>query len=140
MLVFMRDALHFPDSDPKGGLRGKAMRSLRITALGLALAVVSSAALAFQEQNQGAAPAQAPAAAAPAAPSQPSSDLTSIPQSKPVGTEIRIPGLGSLGVLPKMDFGLELLYGASEQKVDENRGMTPGSDDLAIRGTIRKRF
>ena len=27
----------------------------------------------------------------------------------PPGTEIRIPGLGKVGVLPKLDFGLELL-------------------------------
>ena len=27
------------------------------------------------------------------------------------GSVVRIPGLGALGVLPKLDFGLELLYG-----------------------------
>ena len=42
------------------------------------------------------------------------------PRPKPeTGTEIRIPGLGKLGVLPKMDFGLELLYGAADQKQPE---------------------
>ena len=30
------------------------------------------------------------------------------------GTEVRIPGFGKVGVLPKLDFGLELLYGATE--------------------------
>ncbi len=54
------------------------------------------------------------------------------------GTEIRIPGLGSIGVLPKMDFGLELLYGPS--------GSNPGTedpgkaDDVQIKGTIKHRF
>ena len=58
------------------------------------------------------------------------------------GTEVRIPGLGKVGVLPKLDFGLELLYGAAEQK-----GMTapdertaPDAGDLQIRGTIKHRF
>jgi hypothetical protein len=60
---------------------------------------------------------------------------------KPVGTEIRIPGLGSLGMLPKMDFGLELLYGAAENKaVEEQRNAIPGSDDLTIKGTLRRKF
>ena len=36
---------------------------------------------------------------------------------KGTGTEVRIPGVGTLGVLPKLDFGLELLYGANEPPV-----------------------
>jgi len=45
---------------------------------------------------------------------------TSIETRSPAsGTEVRIPGLGKLGVLPKFDFGLELLYG--EQKTSSKR-------------------
>jgi hypothetical protein len=55
------------------------------------------------------------------------------------GTEVRIPGLGTVGVLPKLDFGLELLYGATD-----TRGGRPDdkSDpgDVQIRGTIKHRF
>ena len=54
-----------------------------------------------------------------------------------VGTEIRIPGLGSLGMLPKLDFGLELLYGAAEDKrIDEE----PLGDGITIRGTLKHKF
>lgn len=36
------------------------------------------------------------------------------------GTKIRVPGLGVIGEIPKMDFGLELLYGASQPKQYES--------------------
>jgi hypothetical protein len=40
-----------------------------------------------------------------------------------------------------MDFGLELLYGAAEQKSsDDSRNVGNGADDLAIKGTIRRKF
>ena len=56
------------------------------------------------------------------------------------GTEVKIPGIGTVGVLPKLDFGLELLYGANgnEAKVmpdDKNE-----TNDVQIRGTIKHRF
>jgi hypothetical protein len=35
------------------------------------------------------------------------------------GTKIRVPGLGVIGEIPKMDFGLELLYGASQPKASD---------------------
>ena len=57
------------------------------------------------------------------------------------GTEIRIPGLGKLGVLPKMDFGLELLYGAAEGQPAAQPETAPSpEDDLMIRGTVKHRF
>ncbi len=54
-------------------------------------------------------------------------------------TELNIPGIGSVGSLPKLDFGLELLYGsgggpAPEQPLDEK------NDDVLIKGTIKHRF
>ncbi len=104
-------------------------------------------AYAFQEQTTGAAPTelaqpeqQAPAAAPAAAKPLDLSDETA---AKPeTGTEIRIPGLGRLGVLPKMDFGLELLYGAADQKLPEGppEGAPSPEDDLMIRGTVKHRF
>jgi hypothetical protein len=51
---------------------------------------------------------------------------------------VRIPGLGTVGVLPKLDFGLELLYGASEQKGVPEEKADP--NDVQIRGTIKHRF
>lgn len=100
---------------------------------------VSSAAAAFQEQQGASAPAQQPAAQAQ---QKPAVEFSSPVASKGVaGTEVRIPGLGKLGVLPKMDFGLELLYGAaSDAKGQEVRPDVSDEGDLRIQGTVKHRF
>jgi hypothetical protein len=54
------------------------------------------------------------------------------------GTEVRIPGIGTVGVLPKLDFGLELLYGQNEPKGPFTDKSNP--DDVQLRGTIKHRF
>lgn len=103
-------------------------------------------ALAFQEQQGGTAGAPA-AAAEPAAPAQGTKDPASEFSAPTVGsetdrgTEVSIPGLGKLGVLPRMDFGLELLYGANGQQ-QETMENDPGpeTDDLRIRGSVKHRF
>lgn len=124
------------------GAAGIAMKVLGYIGMGLALALASPAALAFQEQG-GAAPIAptpaAPAEAQPAAPGGKSMDF-STPNVEPgdAGTEVRIPGLGKLGVLPKMDFGLELLYGANDTKQPEV--IEPPTEDLRVRGTIKHNF
>lgn len=122
------------------------MRLNKYMGLGLVLALVSTSALAFQEQNgQTAAPSTAPQSSvteSPAAGSSSTPEAAMAPgaaaQAATKGTEVRIPGLGRLGVLPKMDFGLELLYGASEPKPVED-DQAP-ADDLTIRGTIKHPF
>jgi len=55
------------------------------------------------------------------------------------GTEVRIPGFGKVGVLPKLDFGLELLYGATESRTGRPEEKSEPSD-VQIRGTIKHRF
>ncbi|MEZ5900832.1 MAG: hypothetical protein AB7S74_03670 [Hyphomicrobium sp.] len=100
----------------------------------LMLAVAGTASVALEEQKGPAAPAGAEAGAAV---------RDAAPPAKTEGTEIRIPGLGKLGTLPKMDFGLELLYGATEtgpatqepSKLDDSL-----PDDLTIRGSVKHRF
>lgn len=119
------------------------MNSRSILVLGALLAVAGGPALAFQEQTSGA-PVVAPAQAAkPDEPAKGTSLDAPQPASKPEGTEVTIPGLGKLGVLPKMDFGLELLYGANEEP-KESEGepgvQAPVDDDLTIRGSIKKSF
>jgi hypothetical protein len=113
------------------------MRWNSIIGLSLILAVASSSAFGFQEQGaETAAPApEAAAAASPEAALAPGS------AAKPAssGTEVSIPGLGKLGVLPKMDFGLELLYGANEPKQVEEEREVP-TDNLTIRGSIKQPF
>lgn len=103
-----------------------------ILALGVGLLAVASSAFAFQEEQ--------PKQTAPAAELQ---DGDAAGQKKSDGTEVNIPGLGSLGVLPKMDFGLELLYGANENKQQtepDAPAAEPQPDDLTIRGTMKHNF
>lgn len=89
-------------------------------------------ATALEEQKM---PSAAPSAEAPAAGVQ-----NAAPAAKAdTGTEIRIPGLGKLGTLPKMDFGLELLYGAAEGKAPQAPEIEENSD-LTIRGSVKHKF
>jgi hypothetical protein len=113
----------------------------------LALALLAGPRVyAFQEQTTGATTTP-PQAEQPAPEAQPPADgkpldLSGETAAKPdTGTEIRIPGLGKLGVLPKMDFGLELLYGAADPKPAGPPEAVPDpSEDLTIRGTVKHRF
>jgi hypothetical protein len=41
--------------------------------------------------------------------------------AKSGGTELNIPGVGKIGNLPKLDFGLELLYGGNNAGPDKHR-------------------
>jgi hypothetical protein len=106
-----------------------------------ALLLAAPSALAFEETRGGAGTTPAaPKAVAPAgeAPLGLGSTGTSVAPS--TGTEVRIPGLGKLGILPKLDFGLELLYGVNEQSFDDRRLRPEPSDDVGVRGTVRHRF
>ena len=123
------------------GIAGFAEMKLgRIVVLGGCLALVSTGALAFEEQKPVSTPAPASAKAVgdDATAAVPLAD-TGAAAKADEGTEVRIPGLGKLGVLPKMDFGLELLYGANDPKPQEQEVETP-VDDLTIRGTVKHKF
>ena len=111
------------------------MSVLKFIVVAVSVACVTTAALAFQEQQPGPA---APAAAEPAKPV----DLGPAAIANPslAGTEVRIPGLVKLGNLPKMDFGLELLYGATEPRQPENRPRDDARDDLTLRGSVKHKF
>lgn len=106
--------------------------------------MTSLPALAFQEQQGGT--SGTPPAAKPAAPAQgttaPVTDFSAptVGSESDRGTEVSIPGLGKLGVLPKMDFGLELLYGANGQQETMENDPGPETDDLRIRGSVKHRF
>ena len=114
----------------------------------LALALLAGPRVyAFQEQTTGAAtpPAQAEQPAPEAQPPAEGKplDLSGETAAKSdTGTEIRIPGLGKLGVLPKMDFGLELLYGAADPKPAGTPEALPNNpdEDLTIHGSVKHRF
>jgi hypothetical protein len=110
------------------------------------LGLMGQAAFAFEETTIGAGGAKEPAAPVlelptdlPKAPADATKGLNITPELQLTpGTEVRIPGLGTVGVLPKLDFGLELLYGAGEQKGPFQDKTSP--DDVQLRGTIKHRF
>ena len=103
------------------------------------------AAVAFQQERVGASSSATTTQAAPTESGTTlrdltGSNLTSSPTSDPKsGTKLSIPGLGTVGVLPRMDFGLELLYGGNTPAQDTPEPEDE-SDDLRIRGSIKHRF
>ena len=100
-----------------------------------AAAVSAGTAVALEEQR-----GPAPAIASPDAPKAQTQE-ESAPARSETGTEIRIPGLGKLGTLPKMDFGLELLYGADEGKPTQpSEPQSNDQEDLMIHGSVKHRF
>jgi hypothetical protein len=116
-----------------------------IIAVAVALGVFAWPAMAFQEGAPATPPEKPAAAVAPVeAPKtvDPGKGLSfKVPElsiGQGTGTEVRIPGFGKVGVLPKLDFGLELLYGATESKGLPQDKTEPG--DVQIRGTIKHRF
>lgn len=111
------------------------MKPVRLILMGAAVGFASQAALAFQETTTGGAGEQ-PAAKTDA----PAANLQ-VPQlPKPQGQEIRLPGLGAIGTLPRLDFGLELLYGANEQRGVREEPLKREDVDMQIRGTVKYRF
>ena len=118
-----------------------AMKRVTATLLGCLVIGMATAASAFQEQQGSAGAPTAQQQPAQQPPAGKAVEVSTTTAGKPTtgGTEVRIPGLGKLGVLPKMDFGLELLYGANEPKVQDEERVLP-SDDLTIRGTVKKTF
>jgi hypothetical protein len=57
--------------------------------------------------------------------------------------EIWVPGLGVVGKMPSIDFGLDMLYGqnaAAAEETPERADSEALDPDFAIRGTIKKKF
>lgn len=129
---------------------GASMANIMRLMIGaLALGLIVLPAQAFQETTVGGKPAaDAAAAAAPPAAELPKALPTgkglqlNVPEMSlggGSGTEVKIPGLGTIGKLPKLDFGLELLYGASEPKAGTPEAKDD-PNDVRIRGTLKHRF
>jgi len=109
----------------------------------IALVALAQPLLAFQESGSEKPAEAAPPAVAPQVAPAPEKNLgLKAPQmsiGQGTGTEVRIPGLGTVGVLPKLDFGLELLYGATDNRAARPDDRTE-PNDVQIRGTIKHRF
>ena len=110
-----------------------------------ALALFGQVALAFQETTVGPGEQKTPPASAldlPKVTVDPTKGLNlTTPElhlGQTPGTEVRIPGIGTVGVLPKLDLGLEILHGANELKGPAQD--KTDSDDVQLRGTVKYRF
>jgi hypothetical protein len=121
------------------------MKPMRLIITAAALALLAQPAMAFKQTESS---PQEPASDTSAQTAKPATEpgkglnlaVPGLSLGNSKGTEVKIPGIGTVGVLPKLDFGLELLYGANgnEAKVmpdDKNE-----SNDVQIRGTIKHRF
>ena len=102
-------------------------------------AVSSAAAFAFEQTPV--APAPAPAVKTPeeAAPKLDGEATNLEPQKKSGG--LKIPGLGKLSI-PKLNFGLDLMYGSPENKPTDLgfSGDSTSDGDMTILGTVKRRF
>ena len=56
------------------------------------------------------------------------------------GGGLVFPSLGVLGVLPKLDFGLELLYRENQPQVVVPEENNEDAEGLRIKGTLKHRF
>jgi hypothetical protein len=123
----------------------KVKEALRACSIALSLVLPVSGAMAFSTEP--AAPAQPGPQAASPSPSgqQPSSGQAKLAAPLPLngttgGMELTIPGIGSVGTLPKLDLGVELLYG-SKNVPDTPPLDQPRSDgDMQIKGTLSHKF
>jgi len=124
------------------------MKPMRLIITATVLALLAQPALAFK-QTEGS--AQEPAAATKDSAGQlatptgePGKGLNlavpGLSLGKSNGTEVKIPGIGTVGVLPKLDFGLELLYGANGNESKAIPDEKNENNDVQIRGTIKHRF
>lgn len=116
------------------------MMKTNTVAVVVLLSIAATPGWAFQEQRIGGGPAPAAGTAPAALGPETGSSLadTEAVSKNPAGTEVRIPGLGKLGVIPKVDFGLELLYGAADSKrpSDPPAG-SENADGVTLRGKLR---
>jgi hypothetical protein len=122
------------------------MSPMRLIITAAALALLAQPALAFKQTETGsqepAASASDTAAQKPATEPGKGLSLTvpGLSLGKSNGTEVKIPGIGTVGVLPKLDFGLELLYGANGNEAAKVVPDEKENNDVQIRGTIKHRF
>lgn len=128
----------------RGAMR--AMNVLRIASVCVAMALASSQGFAFDEQQGAAAAPTTPAPGIVIDNSKAVAPTGELDFSTPApagesGAKVFLPGLGTLGVLPKLDFGLELLYGAAEtHEAPQANELVPGEEDLMIKGRVKHRF
>jgi hypothetical protein len=130
-----------PDALPERifGLRRHSMRRLLgIAGLIAALPLGSAPAFAFQET-----PVPPPSASTEAAPQPKTAPLQ---LATPGVTADQSPSKGGVkvfgySILPKLDFGLELLYGQDEQQLQLQQGPSfDDTQDVTVLGKVKRHF
>ncbi len=124
------------------------MKFVTVPAIAVVLGLSLGSAQAFQETEMGttatpSAPATAAEVRPPAGMPQGMSLMTPTQKKaaeKPDSPGLTIPGLGSIGLLPKMNFGLELLYGEGETREPAAKPQEAPIDELMIRGSVKHNF
>lgn len=102
--------------------------------------LIPAAAHAFEQQ----APAPAAPVAPVAVPEKPAAALDEKPSTPKADKSkgLKLPGIGSI-TMPKLDFGLDLMYGSSETN-DTELQFTPieptDESDVRIMGKVKRRF
>ena len=110
-------------------------RPFAIVGLMAALSLGAGPALAFQET-----PAPPPAQAAPQAKAPAlqvgNPNVLAAPSADSKGVKVF-----GYSILPKLDFGLELLYGQEQQQLDLQQGPTfEDNGDVTVLGKVKRRF
>ena len=126
----------------------KVKEAVRACSIALSLVLPVSGAMAFSTEP--AAPAQpSPQAATPFGqqlslpgrpPGQPNLADPLPLNGKTGGMELTIPGIGSVGTLPKLDLGVELLYGSKNIPDSPQLDQPRPEGDMQIKGTLSHKF
>ncbi|MFZ1107324.1 MAG: hypothetical protein WAN43_03105 [Rhodomicrobium sp.] len=110
-------------------------------ALSLAQQINSAAAFSTEPVAPPSANLQANPAPQLGQPGAPQLDLNDpLAVVKPSGTDVIIPGFGTVATLPKLDFGLELLYGPKNGPDALQLDQHAPDGDMQIKGTLSHKF
>lgn len=119
------------------------MRKPLAALTGVMALLLAGPAVAFEQTPDAPPPAAAapPAAATPpAAPptAQLGTPAAGVAQPAPAPSGAKVFGFG---ILPKLDFGLELLYGDKQQQdLQLQQGTLPDDNDVTVLGKIKRHF
>ena len=127
----------------------RVKEAVRACSIALSLVLPVTGAMAFSTEPV--APAQPGSQAAPLSPfgqqlslpGQPGQRNLADPlplNGKTGGMELTIPGIGSVGTLPKLDLGVELLYGSKSVPDTPQLDQPRPDGDMQIKGTLSHKF
>jgi len=132
------------------GRQGKLKEAALAFCIALSLAQQCATAEAFTAEPASPSTTTQVPSSPLAQPAQPQAEFNAPGEQlgKPKGTEVAIPGIGVVGTLPKLDFGLELLYGPKSGGAAELAAPPPlqfdqrslEKDDVQIKGTFTHKF